>query len=46
MNTNHTEKPFTLTDEAAIDDNAAISTAIDKYIAQLIGLAKSYHRTT
>lgn len=46
MNTNHTEKPFTLTDDAAIEDNAAISTAIDKYIAQLIGLAKLYQLTT
>ena len=46
MNTNHTEKPFTFTEAAAIADIAAISTAIDKYTAQLIGLAKSYQLTT
>lgn len=46
MNTNHTEKPFTFTEAAAIADIAATSTAIERYIAQLIGFAKSYQLTT
>ena len=46
MKTNQTEKPLIRTDAAEIADIAAISIAIERYIAQLVGFARSYQLIT